>query len=99
MRIPSSVAPISDSSPSSTPLPPIPDPLETVKFICKDVWVALYDKQIDNLRTNHRGVYVLQDNSFKPLSRVTGALEDESISRRVNYVSLVGKYGSISVNY
>ena len=30
------------------------DPLDTIKFICKEVWVAVWDKQVDNLRTNHR---------------------------------------------
>lgn len=47
------------------------DTLETVKFICKDVWTAVWDKQVDNLRTNHRGVYVLQDNAFRPLLRIS----------------------------
>jgi hypothetical protein len=28
--------------------------LDVVKFICKDVWSACWDKQVDNLRTNHR---------------------------------------------
>ncbi|CAD6583138.1 MAG: hypothetical protein CYPHOPRED_002244 [Cyphobasidiales sp. Tagirdzhanova-0007] len=50
--------------------PPL-EPLEVVKFVCKDVWTTLYDKQIDNLRTNHRGVFVLQDNAFKPLLRLS----------------------------
>ena len=30
------------------------DTLDVVKFICKDVWSACWDKQVDNLRTNHR---------------------------------------------
>lgn len=30
------------------------DTLERVKFVCKDLWSAVWDKQIDNLRTNHR---------------------------------------------
>lgn len=30
------------------------DTLDAIKFICKDVWAACWDKQIDNLRTNHR---------------------------------------------
>ncbi|EIN13142.1 TRAPP complex subunit trs33 [Punctularia strigosozonata HHB-11173 SS5] len=47
------------------------DTLDSVKFICKDVWIACWDKQVDNLRTNHRGVYVLQDNAFKPISRLS----------------------------
>ncbi|EGN92930.1 hypothetical protein SERLA73DRAFT_190301 [Serpula lacrymans var. lacrymans S7.3] len=45
--------------------------LDAIKFICKDVWTSCWDKQVDNLRTNHRGVYVLQDNAFKPISRIS----------------------------
>ncbi|PPQ98856.1 hypothetical protein CVT26_014332 [Gymnopilus dilepis] len=45
--------------------------LDVIKFICKDVWAAFWDKQVDNLRTNHRGVYVLQDNMFKPITRLS----------------------------
>jgi len=45
------------------------DTLDTIKFICKDLWTVMWDKQVDNLRTNHRGIYVLQDNAFKPLVR------------------------------
>ncbi|GAA5961806.1 hypothetical protein JCM21900_003316 [Sporobolomyces salmonicolor] len=66
-------APSTSAAPSSLPPAPVPDALEVVKFICKDVWVALYDKQVDNLRTNHRGVYVLLDGRFAPLARVSGA--------------------------
>jgi len=47
------------------------DELDTMKFICTDFWSAIYKKQIDNLRTNHHGVYVLQDNSFRFLSRIS----------------------------
>jgi len=43
------------------------DTLEIIKFICKEFWTEIFKKQIDNLRTNHRGVYVLQDNKFRPL--------------------------------
>lgn len=35
--------------------------LEAVKFLCKDIWTALFHKQIDKLQTNHRGVFVLKD--------------------------------------
>ncbi|KAF9780970.1 transport protein particle component [Thelephora terrestris] len=45
--------------------------LDSIKFVCKDLWAACWDKQVDNLRTNHRGVYVLQDNSFKPIARLS----------------------------
>ncbi|KAJ7366782.1 TRAPP complex subunit trs33 [Mycena albidolilacea] len=45
--------------------------LDAIKFICKDIWVACWEKQVDNLRTNHRGIYVLQDNSFQPVRRIS----------------------------
>ncbi|KAK1414488.1 hypothetical protein QVD17_30234 [Tagetes erecta] len=47
------------------------DHLEAIKFICKDFWFELFKKQIDNLKTNHRGTFVLQDNKFRWLSRVS----------------------------
>jgi Transport protein particle (TRAPP) component len=28
--------------------------LDAIKFICKDIWAACWEKQVDNLRTNHR---------------------------------------------
>ncbi|UYV63279.1 TRAPPC6B [Cordylochernes scorpioides] len=42
-----------------------------VKFICKDFWSAVYKKQVDTLRTNHQGVYVLQDNKFRFLNQLS----------------------------
>ncbi|CAG7837315.1 unnamed protein product [Allacma fusca] len=56
--------------------PRFKDELETIKFICKDFWTAIYKKQIDNLRTNHQGTYVLQDNSFKFLSRISATKQN-----------------------
>eukprot|EP01090_Pellita_catalonica_P010376 TRINITY_DN2181_c0_g1_i1.p1 TRINITY_DN2181_c0_g1~~TRINITY_DN2181_c0_g1_i1.p1 ORF type:complete len:161 (+),score=21.50 TRINITY_DN2181_c0_g1_i1:25-507(+) len=38
-----------------------------VKFICKEFWQQLHGVQIDNLKTNHHGVFVFTttDNWFK----------------------------------
>ncbi|KAJ3396345.1 Trafficking protein particle complex subunit 33 [Lobulomyces angularis] len=41
------------------------DNLDVVKWICKEFWIILFKKQIDNLKTNHKGVYVLTDTNFK----------------------------------
>ncbi|KXT01443.1 hypothetical protein AC578_9548 [Pseudocercospora eumusae] len=62
-------------------------PLDAIKFICKDLWILLFRKQIDNLKTNHRGVYVLTDARFQPLSRMSvdrraGARAGEDALRR-----------------
>ncbi|XP_055679050.1 trafficking protein particle complex subunit 6b isoform X1 [Lutzomyia longipalpis] len=51
--------------------PRFKDELETLKFICTDFWSSIYKKQIDNLRTNHQGVYVLQDNAFRFLMKIS----------------------------
>eukprot|EP00271_Cylindrocystis_brebissonii_P015803 TRINITY_DN38832_c0_g1_i1.p1 TRINITY_DN38832_c0_g1~~TRINITY_DN38832_c0_g1_i1.p1 ORF type:complete len:190 (+),score=30.43 TRINITY_DN38832_c0_g1_i1:209-778(+) len=47
------------------------DNLEVIKFICKEFWVEVFSKQVDNLRTNHRGVFVLQDQKFRWLTRLS----------------------------
>lgn len=30
------------------------DTLDVIKFICKDLWMLVFRKQVDNLKTNHR---------------------------------------------
>ena len=34
--------------------PRMGDALEIIKFMCKEFWLAVFKKQVDNLRTNHR---------------------------------------------
>jgi len=34
--------------------PMFAETLDVIKFICKDIWSSCWDKQVDNLRTNHR---------------------------------------------
>jgi hypothetical protein len=36
------------------------DDLDVMKYICKEFWTALYKKQIDNLRTNHQVLYIIE---------------------------------------
>jgi len=63
--------------------------LDAIKFVCKDVWVACWEKQVDNLRTNHRGVYVLQDNTFKPVLRLSSwEGRDVAIKRAKMYAAM-----------
>ncbi|GAA5989508.1 hypothetical protein JCM5350_005941 [Sporobolomyces pararoseus] len=75
---------IPSTSPTTNTTTPIPDTLELIKFICKDLWVSLFDKQVDNLRTNHRGVYVLLDNRLRFLERVSG--DREQVERWVKFL-------------
>ncbi|KAG1725575.1 NO signaling/Golgi transport ligand-binding domain-containing protein [Suillus paluster] len=65
------------------------DSLDVIKFVCKDLWTSCWDKQVDNLRTNHRGVYVLQDNAFKPIARISSwEGRQEALRRAKLYVAL-----------
>ncbi|GMH35612.1 hypothetical protein BSKO_03480 [Bryopsis sp. KO-2023] len=41
------------------------DNLEVIRFLCKDLWAIVFGKQVDSLKTNHMGVYVLQDHHFR----------------------------------
>ncbi len=43
--------------------------LEAVKFLCKELWMEIFNKQMDKLQTNHRGVFVLKDLELKWLTR------------------------------
>ncbi|XP_023560375.1 trafficking protein particle complex subunit 6A isoform X1 [Octodon degus] len=49
--------------------------LDVLRFLCKDLWVAVFHKQMDSLRTNHQGTYVLQDNSFRLLIPMASGLQ------------------------
>ncbi|KAL6948600.1 hypothetical protein ACO0QE_001072 [Hanseniaspora vineae] len=41
------------------------DLLSVMKFICRDVWRLLFNKQVDNLKTNHKGTFYLLDKNFE----------------------------------
>ena len=65
--------------------------LDAIKFICKDLWLLVFRKQIDNLKTNHRGIFVLTDHRFQPLSKMspdrrTGAKGVEDAVERAGLV-------------
>lgn len=61
--------------------PPFHDTLDVIKFLCKDLWTLVFRKQVDNLKTNHRGVYVLTDNSFRPFQRMSTEAGGQAIVR------------------
>ncbi|KIV85186.1 hypothetical protein, variant [Exophiala sideris] len=61
--------------------PRFTDQLDVIKFLCKDLWTVVFKKQIDNLKTNHRGVFVLTDNKFRPFSRMSMTTHTEAIAR------------------
>ncbi|KAK7213534.1 hypothetical protein V2G26_020712 [Clonostachys chloroleuca] len=57
------------------------DTLDVIKFLCKDLWSLVFGKNIDNLKTNHRGVYVLTDNVFRPFTRMSTEAGGQAVVR------------------
>ncbi|CRK31450.1 hypothetical protein BN1708_005452 [Verticillium longisporum] len=57
------------------------DTLDVIKFLCKDLWSLVFRKQVDNLKTNHRGVYVLTDNNFRPFARMSTEVGGQAVLR------------------
>eukprot|EP01023_Acetabularia_acetabulum_P003802 TRINITY_DN11580_c0_g1_i1.p3 TRINITY_DN11580_c0_g1~~TRINITY_DN11580_c0_g1_i1.p3 ORF type:complete len:174 (+),score=22.74 TRINITY_DN11580_c0_g1_i1:183-704(+) len=45
--------------------------LEIIKFICKDFWSQVFGKNVDNLKTNHKGTFVLLDKDFRWVKRLS----------------------------
>jgi hypothetical protein len=64
--------------------PRFKDELDTMKFICKEFWTSVFKKQVDNLRTNKQGVYVLQDNCFRFLAKVSQSQQYMEYSPKVS---------------
>jgi hypothetical protein len=86
----------------STPLPPPLSPapfslalsregraqevLDVVKFVCRDVWMELHQKQIDKLQTNNKGVFVLQDFNYRWVRFVSAAPGESTAQAAVKYL-------------
>eukprot|EP01024_Parvocaulis_polyphysoides_P001777 TRINITY_DN10506_c0_g1_i1.p2 TRINITY_DN10506_c0_g1~~TRINITY_DN10506_c0_g1_i1.p2 ORF type:complete len:133 (-),score=18.21 TRINITY_DN10506_c0_g1_i1:18-416(-) len=45
--------------------------LDIIKFICKDFWSQVFGKNVDNLKTNHKGTFVLMDKDFRWVKRLS----------------------------
>uniref|UniRef100_A0A7S0SSC7 Trafficking protein particle complex subunit n=1 Tax=Mantoniella antarctica TaxID=81844 RepID=A0A7S0SSC7_9CHLO len=58
---------------------------EVILFLCKEFWLDVFKKRVDNLKTNNRGVYVLQDNAFRwmrNLHAIGSTQETGNVARR-----------------
>eukprot|EP01084_Bolivina_argentea_P185413 319721_1 len=44
--------------------------LDDIKFICQHFWMEIFGKQVDKLQTDHRGTFVLKENSCSWLSHL-----------------------------
>ena len=45
--------------------------LETMKFLCTEFWKFAFSKSVDNLRTNNAGTFIILDDGFKLIGRMS----------------------------
>lgn len=45
------------------------DQLDIFKLICKEFWELCFHKIVDNLKTNHKGMFVIHDNQMNWMQR------------------------------
>ncbi len=50
--------------------------LDAVVFVCKHLWTSCFNKQIDNLRTNHQVIHVWLSH-FNPITAESPGLFQE----------------------
>lgn len=63
------------------------DELDIIKFVCKEFWSTIFGKQADTLRTNNQGTYVLIDNQFRFILKITNSQQ---------YIDQLGKVSSFN---
>ena len=86
------------TQPSPPPLPPHPtlrllrdreraaEPLDAVKWLCREFWGDVFRKPVDRLQTNNRGVFVLQDHAFRWAKFVSGGPGQDSRALALKYL-------------
>ena len=57
-------------------LVPFTDAKDAVKFICKDLWFALYRQQASRLQASKRGVYIIHDSNFPRLHTISKCVQN-----------------------
>lgn len=67
---------------------PMSEPLEIIKFVCKDFWTQVFGKGVDNLRTNHRGTFVLRDVHFVWLAALQPSQARSQVQTPANGVAV-----------
>ena len=66
----------------------ITEPLEIVKYICKDLWTYTWGKNADRLRTNYEEMYQIEDNKFKWIFNNQHQQTDSDQSMKLNLAIL-----------
>lgn len=64
----------------------ITEPLDALKWLCRELWVELFRKAVDRLQTNNRGVFVLQDTTFRWTKYISGEPGEDGKALTLKYM-------------
>lgn len=64
----------------------ISEPLDAIKFICKEFWTEVFKKAVSNLKANHKGTFVMKDASFPLLANLSTSTKNDSINDSKKYL-------------
>jgi len=59
-----------------------PTRLSAIKYVCKNLWQSVHEKNVDKLETDNRGMYVLHDDAYQwlcPLASVDAAESHDEV--------------------
>lgn len=71
----------------------ITEPLDIMKFVCREFWTELFRKSVDKLQTNNKGTFVLQDFNFRPVRHLSSGPSEDTKQQALKYV--IGPCGLI----
>lgn len=75
------------------------DSLERVKYVCKEIWLYSFNKQIDKLQTNYKGIYVLHDFNFKYITHLYPSLSSNALLYTIYPCALIrGVLSTMNMN-
>jgi trafficking protein particle complex subunit 6 len=65
----------------------INEEIDAIKFICKEFWQEIFKKPATNLKTNHKGTFVLKMDDFSYLTKLSKASIGETVNESKKYLT------------
>ncbi|KAJ5068696.1 trafficking protein particle complex subunit 6b [Anaeramoeba ignava] len=69
--------------------------VDIIRFLCKDFWTLLFGKNVDNLKTNHRGMWIIRDENFRPLRNLSFPFDGKNLKKfdlNENQIQIVQRF-------
>jgi len=65
---------------------PFLERIDIIKFLCREIWINIFGKQVDSLKTNRKGVFVLTDHKFRWITHLSSDVTMKTKSLAEKYI-------------